>query len=56
MPRLKLTDRIVERLTAHAMRQRQINYFDTLLPAFGLRIGKNARTWMVAVQMRTHRK
>lgn len=54
MPRLKLTDRLVERLTVPTVKQRQIDYFDTLLPAFGLRVGKNAKTWIVAVRVRTH--
>jgi len=54
MPRLKLTDRLVERLSAPTAEDRQIDYFDTLLPAFGLRVGKKAKTWIVVVRVRMH--
>ena len=41
--RLKLTDLVVGRL-------RPGTYWDLLLPAFGVRVGATARTWIVSIR------
>ena len=41
MPRLHLTDLVVQRLSAIGI------YYDTKNPAFGLRVGKNRKAWVI---------
>ncbi len=41
MPRIHLTDIAVSRLSAPG------TYYDETTPAFGLRVGKNRKTWFV---------
>jgi len=44
MPKLKLTDVTVDRLP-HT--KNQVTYWDALLPAFGVRVGANSKTFIV---------
>src|ERR1700726_4373986 len=41
MPRLHLTDVVVQRLKTVGI------YYDTTTPAFGIRIGKNRKAWVI---------
>lgn len=41
MPKILFTDLAIQRLSTEGV------YFDTKTPAFGLRVGKNRKTWMV---------
>jgi len=41
MPRLHLTDVVVRRLKTVGI------YYDTTTPAFGIRIGKNRKAWVI---------
>jgi hypothetical protein len=41
MPKLHMTDVVVSRLKLSG------TFFDTTTPAFGLRVGKNRKTWFV---------
>lgn len=43
MPKMHLTDVVVQRLKA----EKQTTYWDTTLPAFGLRVGAKRKTWLV---------
>jgi integrase len=49
MPKLKLTSAAVERLKVPDTGQ--IDYFDTALPAFGLRIGKSKRMYFIITRI-----
>ena len=49
MPKLKLTSAAVERLKVPDTGQ--IDYFDTALPAFGLRIGKSKRMYFIIIRI-----
>ena len=41
MPKLHMTDVVVSRLKFNG------TYYDEMTPAFGLRVGKNRKTWFV---------
>lgn len=46
MPKLKLTDQAVKRLKAED--KKQVDYWDTMLPSFGLRVSQAGRkTWVI---------
>jgi integrase len=49
MPKLKLTSAAVERLKAPDTGQ--TDYFDTTLPAFGLRIGRSKRMYFIIIRI-----
>ena len=53
MPKLKLTSAAVDRLKAPDTGQ--TDYFDTALPAFGLRVGKSKRMYFIIIRIRGKR-
>jgi integrase len=49
MPRRKITATFVDKVQAPSDKPQE-DYFDTVLPAFGLRVGKRKKTWFVMVR------
>src|ERR1700730_16684495 len=49
MPRLHLTDLVVQRLGTVGI------YYDTKSPAFGIRVGKNRKAWVITRGTDRHR-
>ena len=54
MPKISMTDQWLQKLKSQ---EKQVDYFDMMLPGLGLRVGKTGKkTWVVMYRVKSHKK